>query len=1101
MNIVDESRWRPLGCGHAAPMGSIINTALAARLAAYKRNVAGRYQSVAPSDVQIKIPSGVHVVSPKIDGEQWFLYADGNGGGAVLLSPTGRAITGIPLTDEAAEHLIGNHVLVAGELYANGTPDRPRVHDVASALGGGAQADVNRLRFAPFDLLQDGVEDAGRLPFAGRVERLRNLLGGSDRVRPVNFEQADGAEAVADRFDEWVTRGGEEGIVVRCADGRIVKIKTEINIDAVVVGFSESGGGRIGRLLLALIRPDGEYQLIGSVGTGFTEDMRATLHRVLSNKLVSASYRKATREGALYRFVKPRLVVELKCNDLLTHRSDGLPVRRMALDFSQDNAWAPLRNVPAVSMINAVFVRVREDKQADPVAVRLSQVTDLVPVEESDAAVSAAILSASEIIRRDVYTKVSGERTLVRKLVIWKTNKETSNPAYPPYAAFFTDFSPGRKQPLKTDIRVATTLEKIEAHVEQWLVGNIKRGWECVERKEFQPAENTAEYRHSAERPAPSHFKSLWSKQDAFSPVVRGNDKEPSSAPTRAKTGGTGAKRDAVSRAGGLSACDTQAGAWSDMKIGISFSRSSSANFTIALRRAKALAAEGAFDIENDDKGRQSRFNLTLDSGIVENAVRIENLVRLVSSWRGTELSIGGEPVSRFEFDTLLEELGNLRLCWLRQKKRNEKDGKERACCNNSPLGCRRLRIEPNQDFLRFLNYSDMPWFAVGSFDGRVVTIGKVALRAQIDSIRNERLSLCPLFGRAVVLRRIDKLPDVLDPKKDKRWVTVHSRKTGKPVWVLPGKITLLPYNLTTKDRPETAGRRPEEKHPDSSLKATVPSRKIPPVRYYDICGQDAAVEAVRDYVELPVKHAALFERIGVKAGTGILLYGPPGNGKTLLAKAVAGETGAHIEIVSGPEILSMWLGESESALRSVFQRARKHAPSVILFDEIDSIAPAREAADAVHQKVLVSQLLVLLDGLEERGRVFVIAATNRPKDIDPALKRPGRFDRLVYIGPPDEAGRAAIFKKYLSGMKTSAAVSPEALAAATPGFSGAQIEHAYREAGLLCIKDVIRTGAPPDSVEVLPRHFHEAIRSIRKQATVEQYPQAAAASVFSCRN
>lgn len=1096
MKIIDKSRWQPLGCGLAAPMGSVIDTALAARLAAYKRNVAGRYQSVAPGDILTKIPGGAHIVSPKIDGEQWFLYADGNGGGAVLLSPTGRAVTGVPLTDEAAEHLAGNHVLIAGELFANGTPDRPRVHDVATVLGGGAQAEVNRLRFAPFDLLQDDGEDTGRLLFPRRVERLRNLLGGSDRVRPVTFEQANGTDAVAARFDEWVTQDGAEGIVVRCADGRILKIKPEITIDAAVVGFSENGGGRIGRLLLALIRSDGNYQLIGSVGTGFTEDERAGLHRVLSNGLVSASYRKATREGALYRFVRPRLVVEVKCNDLLTHRSDGSAVRRMALDFSQDSGWTPLRNVPAVSMINAVFVRVRDDKQVDPVAVRFSQVTDLAPVEESDAAVSAATLPASEIIRREVYTKTTGEKTLVRKLVVWKTNKEIHDPAYPPYIAFFTDFSPGRRQPLKTTLSVATTQEKIEAHAGQWLAANIKRGWECVEQSEFQPVDSSPENQRPVKDTTVPQVESTETEKGATSPAIQRSAQEIPPEPTRAKTGGAGVKRGADMN---RTQETLRRGAGVGIKIGISFSRSSSANFTIALRRAKTLAANGTLDIENDDKGRQSRFSLTLDSGIVENAVRIENFVRLVSSWRGTELFIGGEPVSRFEFDTLLEELGNLRRCWLRHKRKNEKDGKKTTCCNDIPLGCRRLRIDPNQDFLRFLNYSDMPWFAIGSFDGKVVEIDKAGIRAQVDSIRNERLSLCPLFDRDAVLRRIEELPDVLDPKIDKQWMTIYSRKTGKAVWALPRKFTLLPYDLTTSIETKSVSHRTGGSTAHTKEEKQI-ARRIPSVRYSDICGQDAAVEAVRDYVELPVRHADLFESVGVKAGTGILFYGPPGNGKTLLAKAVAGETAAHIEIVSGPEILSKWVGESERALRGVFERARQHTPSIVLFDEIDAIAPARDDADAIHQKILVSQLLVLLDGLEARGRVFVIATTNRPHDIDPALKRPGRFDRLVYVGPPDETGRAAIFEKYLSSMKTSPAINPTDLADATPGFSGTQIEHACREAGLLCIKDAIRTGVTLDSVEILPRHFYQAIRSIREQSVAagQNARQPAAAVVLS---
>ncbi|MEW6202341.1 MAG: ATP-binding protein [bacterium] len=537
------------------------------------------------------------------------------------------------------------------------------------------------------------------------------------------------------------------------------------------------------------------------------------------------------------------------------------------------------------------------------------------------------------------------------------------------------------------------------------------------------------------------------------------------------------------------------------MKISISFPRSTSANFTIALRRAKALATYGKLDVESDDKSRQSRWVLTLDWAFVENAVRIENLVRTVSHWRGTELTIDDEPVSRFEFDTLLEELSNLRRCWLR-KRRTDHPSNGNTCARDSILGCRRLRIEPNQQFLKFLNYTDMPWFAVGTFDGKVVRIGKQALRTQVESQMNERLSLCPLFDRDAVLKCIEKLPDVLNPATDRRWVSVYSRSTGKPVWVLPQGYTFLPHDLMHASQKEKGTRFERSASSGEHQKKVVPpQRRIPAVRYSDVRGQDCAVEAVVDCVELPLRHADLFKRVGIKGGGGILLYGPPGNGKTLLAKAVAGESGAHIEVVSGPEILSKWVGESERALRAVFERAKQQAPSVILFDEIDAIAPARDVADAVHQKILVSQLLVLLDGLEDRGSVFVIATTNRPEDIDATLLRPGRFDRLVYVGPPDATGREAIFEKYISAMSVSAAVSPADLAALTPGFSGAQIEYACREAGLLCIKEALHNNTPPESVEVCPRHFHEAIRSIIKQATIKQTPQTTDAQSLSCRN
>ncbi|MDP8257203.1 MAG: ATP-binding protein, partial [Candidatus Alcyoniella australis] len=258
--------------------------------------------------------------------------------------------------------------------------------------------------------------------------------------------------------------------------------------------------------------------------------------------------------------------------------------------------------------------------------------------------------------------------------------------------------------------------------------------------------------------------------------------------------------------------------------------------------------------------------------------------------------------------------------------------------------------------------------------------------------------------------------------------------------------------------------------------------RNIPPTRYDDVRGQNAAVEAVRDYVEMPIKHAEIFKHIGAKGSRGVLLYGAPGNGKTLLAKAVAGESGAHIEIVSGPEALSKWVGEAEERIRAIFERARKLAPSVILFDEIDAIASSRSLAEGHHHKTLVSQLLVLLDGLEDRGHIFVIGTTNRPDDVDPALRRPGRFDRTIHMGPPGIEGRAAIFAKHMAGMKVGSDIDPHELARLTPGFSGAQIELACREAGMACVKETVQDHVPLEFVEVRMDHFEKAIELIIRE-------------------
>jgi len=242
------------------------------------------------------------------------------------------------------------------------------------------------------------------------------------------------------------------------------------------------------------------------------------------------------------------------------------------------------------------------------------------------------------------------------------------------------------------------------------------------------------------------------------------------------------------------------------------------------------------------------------------------------------------------------------------------------------------------------------------------------------------------------------------------------------------------------------------------------------------VCGQDAAVEAVRDYAELPLKHPELFQRVGVRPGRGILLHGPPGNGKTLLARAVAGESDAHIEVIAGPEVLSKWVGEGERRLREVFERAARLAPSVVLMDELDAVAGSRDSSDSRHLRELVSQLLVLLDGLEARGRVLIIATTNRPQDIDPAILRPGRIDRRVCLGPPDRRGRAALFAKLLSRMPVADDISPDHLAGETRGLSGAQIEHVANEAGLLAVKEALTRQLPAEAIRVQPDHFLRAI-------------------------
>ena len=202
------------------------------------------------------------------------------------------------------------------------------------------------------------------------------------------------------------------------------------------------------------------------------------------------------------------------------------------------------------------------------------------------------------------------------------------------------------------------------------------------------------------------------------------------------------------------------------------------------------------------------------------------------------------------------------------------------------------------------------------------------------------------------------------------------------------------------------------------------------------------------------MRHPQLFKTIGVKPPKGILLYGPPGSGKTLIARAVANETGAYFFLINGPEIMSKLAGESESNLRKAFEDAEKNAPAIIFIDEIDSIAPKREKTQGEVERRIVSQLLTLMDGLKTRAHVIVIAATNRPNSIDPALRRFGRFDREVDIGVPDDIGRLEILRIHTKNMKLDDKVDLETIAKETHGYVGADLAALCTEAALQCIRE-----------------------------------------------
>ena len=232
--------------------------------------------------------------------------------------------------------------------------------------------------------------------------------------------------------------------------------------------------------------------------------------------------------------------------------------------------------------------------------------------------------------------------------------------------------------------------------------------------------------------------------------------------------------------------------------------------------------------------------------------------------------------------------------------------------------------------------------------------------------------------------------------------------------------------------------------------------RGVPQVTYEDIGGLTDEIKKVREMIELPLRHPEIFEKLGIEAPKGVLLYGPPGTGKTLLAKAVANESNAHFISISGPEIMSKFYGESEARLREIFKEAKEKSPSIIFIDEIDSIAPKREEVTGEVERRVVSQLLSLMDGLEARGKVIVISATNRPNAIDPALRRPGRFDREIEIKVPDKKGRKDILMIHTRNMPLSDDVNLDKIASISHGYVGADLEYLCKEAAMKCLRRLL---------------------------------------------
>ena len=425
----------------------------------------------------------------------------------------------------------------------------------------------------------------------------------------------------------------------------------------------------------------------------------------------------------------------------------------------------------------------------------------------------------------------------------------------------------------------------------------------------------------------------------------------------------------------------------------------------------------------------------------------IDDFAALLRNEKAAEYEVDGVEVPAAEIFSGLR-------CFIR-KQRSGKSAKDwctpASLADRQLFGCKQIHVYDNDHLTR------SSWYAFGKMgeDG-VYNVDKEAITERVISDLGPCVR-CPILDLDTTAELVASLPEEIDASRDDNW---NYREDGPlPNWkVVRSRDGAKPKPADDEDKQTLLERLAKSVRSGgvgvAAASGTAPgTRNVPATRYEDVGGMRETIELVRESVELPITHPEIYNKLGIRPHKGILFYGPPGTGKTLLARAVASECGAHFIAVSGPEILNKYWGQSEAKLRAVFNEARAKSPSIILFDEIDSFASSRDAMSESFEATLVSQLLSLMDGMTDLGRVCIVATTNRPGALDAALRRPGRFDHEIEVGLPDAEARLHILKIHARNMPTAPSLDLRQLAKTTDGYSGADLEALCREAALVCMR------------------------------------------------
>jgi len=457
------------------------------RVLEYKRSMAGRMTGLDKEGIRKKGPAGEVYASRKIDGE--FNVVVYNEGGIFMINPGGTIRVGLPLL-QAAQACFDRHkirqAIVPGELYfERGDGSRPRVHDVMRvARRPDTEDELASLKFAVFDIIEIDEEAVGPA-YVDVVDKMENLFGNGELIHKVDTVKVSDADEIENIFVKWVEKEGAEGVVLRSDEYGMFKIKPRHMLDVVVVGFTEGSDEQTGLLhdmLIAVMRKEGTFHLLGRVGGGFSLEQRKAFLSDLKDLSAQSDYHEISTDRVAYQMVRPEWIIEISILDIVTQTTRNGDIRRMVLNWNhKEKRYEIVRPMPLASIISPQFIRKRDDKTVQYEDLRLSQISDLVEIPKTDLNTLKTKFTKSKMIQRKVCTKVLKGATMVRKLVLWKTNKEAESDDFPAYVVYATDFSPNRKTPLNRDIRVSNSKEQIEELWKQLEEKNFVKGWQSVD--------------------------------------------------------------------------------------------------------------------------------------------------------------------------------------------------------------------------------------------------------------------------------------------------------------------------------------------------------------------------------------------------------------------------------------------------------------------------------------------------------------------------------------------------------------------------------------------------------------------------------------------